>query len=84
MLESLVHAFREATPPCQGVAAAYDGTRGVPALFGRELFAGMSALPDDAGAKALLRRPGMEIIEIPLPEAATDIDTRAQYESLTR
>ncbi len=82
MLESLVQAFREGQPLCQGAAAAYEGTRGVPALFGRELLPGLAFLPDEVGAKSLLRRPGVEIIEVPMPEAATDIDTRAQYEKL--
>ena len=81
-LASLVQTFREKRETCDGVAAGYDGTRGVPALFGRTMFAGLRALPDETGAKALLRQPGANIIEIPLPEAATDIDTREQYEKL--
>ena len=76
-LEALVRTFREATPPCQGVAAAYEGTLGVPALLGRELLDGISALPDEAGAKMLLRQPGAAVIEVSMPEAAIDIDTRA-------
>ena len=81
-LELLVQAFREKQGTCDGVAATYGGTRGVPALFGRGMFAGLRALPDEVGAKALLRQPGVEIVEIPMPEAATDIDTREQYEKL--
>ncbi len=82
MLESLAQAFREGQPSCKAVAAAYDGTRGVPAVFGRELLADTKCLPDEAGAKSLLRQPGADLIEVPMPEAATDVDTRAQYESL--
>ncbi len=82
MLESLVRAFRQGQPSCKAVASVYEGTRGVPALFGREWLVEMTLLPDETGAKSLLRQPGAEIIEIPMPEAATDIDTRVQYESL--
>ena len=82
MLGSLVRAFQQGQPSCKAVAAVYAGTRGVPAVFGRELLADLASLPGEAGAKSLLRRPGAEIIEIPLPEAATDIDTRADYEKL--
>ncbi len=82
MLESLVQALLEGQPSCQAVAAAYEGTRGVPVVFGRVLLSEMAFLPDEAGAKSLLRRRGAEIIEVPMPEAATDIDTRAQYEGL--
>ena len=82
MLESLVQKFREERGTCHGVAATYGGTRGVPALLGSEMFAGLRALPDDAGAKLLLRQPGVEIVGISMPAAATDIDTREQYEAI--
>ena len=82
MLESLVQVFQEKRGTCHGVAATYGGTRGVPALFGREMFAGLRALPDETGAKSLLRQPGVEIAEVAMPAAATDIDTREQYEAI--
>lgn len=82
MLESLVRAFREGQPSCQAASAVYEGTRGVPAVFGRALLAEMALLPDEAGAKGLLRRKGANVAEVLMPEAATDVDTRAEYESL--
>ena len=46
------------------------------------MLAGLRTLPDETGAKALLRQPGANVIEVPLPEAAIDIDTSEQYEKL--
>jgi molybdenum cofactor cytidylyltransferase len=71
------------------VAAEYNGTLGVPALFRRELFATLASLPPDAGARHVLRDSGFDVTPFPLPDAAMDIDTpddlaalRAQPNSL--
>ncbi|MFL6447344.1 MAG: NTP transferase domain-containing protein [Bryobacteraceae bacterium] len=65
------------------IAAEYSGTLGVPAVFKRNLFARLSGLPPSAGARLLLRQPGLKVEPFPLPEAASDIDTPTDYESLT-
>src|SRR4051794_26263341 len=65
------------------VAAEYSGTLGVPALFKRSLFMALSQLPATAGARQLLRQTGLKVDPFPLPEAASDIDTPDDYESLT-
>jgi CTP:molybdopterin cytidylyltransferase MocA len=54
------------------VAAAYDGTVGVPALFRRERFAALLALHGDTGGKTLLR--GADVATVSIPAAARDID----------
>ena len=69
---------------CSIAAAEYDGTLGVPAVFGREHFAELAALPDAAGAKPILQRHAARVTAVPMPEAATDIDTREQYEGIVR
>ena len=81
-LGRLLHAWRDNHPPSI-VAAAYHDTVGVPAVFGREHFAELAALPDAAGAKPLLQRHAARVVAVPMPEAAVDIDTREQYERLT-
>ena len=63
------------TEPAPIVAAEYDGTLGVPALFKRELFATLASLPSDVGARHLLRDCGYAVTPYSLPEAAIDIDT---------
>lgn len=68
--------------PADAIAAEYSGTLGVPALFKRNLFAALSELPASAGARQLLRQPGIRVEPFALPEAAFDIDTPADYEGL--
>ena len=70
------------TPACSIAAAEYSGTLGVPTVFGREHFAELAALPDAARAKPILQRYPAHIAAVPMPEAATDIDTREQYEQI--
>ena len=57
------------------VAAHYDGTTGVPAIFPREDFNALAALRGDTGARALLKRGGERLVRVPLQVAAIDIDT---------
>lgn len=66
------------------VAAAYDDHPGVPALFGRSLFSRLAALDVHAGAKALLQAAGGELVTIPAPLAALDVDTPEDYARLLR
>ena len=75
-------AAQPVTPGCAIAAAEYGGTLGVPVVFGREHFAELAALPDDAGAKPVLQRHAAHVAAVPMPEAATDIDTVEQYERL--
>lgn len=57
------------------VAAEYNDTLGVPALFRRELFGTLASLPPQAGARHILRESGFAVTPFPLPQAAQDIDT---------
>lgn len=63
-------------------AAAYEGTVGVPTVFGRAYFGALRGLPEEGGAKGLLRRFAEKVVAVPLPEAGVDIDTREQFERL--
>ena len=82
-LDRLLHAW-DGGRTCSVAAAAYDETLGVPAVFGREHFAALAALPDALGAKPLLQRHAGRIAAVSLPEAGTDIDTREQYERISQ
>jgi len=66
------------------VAAQYDGTVGVPALFGREYFSELRALGGKEGAKKILQANENRIARIPCPEAGVDIDTAADVQRLQR
>ena len=57
------------------VSSYYAGRRGVPAIFPRSLYAELRALSGDSGAKAVLQRSDIGLLEIDLPLAVMDIDT---------
>lgn len=59
------------------VAALYDETIGVPAIFPADLFPELAGLRGDRGARALLSRYPERVIGVPMPSAAQDIDTPA-------
>ena len=61
------------------VSAYYASRRGVPALFPHSLYADLKLLSGDSGAKALLQRGDINLVEIDLPQAAMDIDTPADW-----
>lgn len=64
------------------VAASYGETVGVPAVFARELFFELFALEGDVGAKGVLQRHRHEVLLVPVPEAACDVDTPQDWERL--
>jgi molybdenum cofactor cytidylyltransferase len=64
------------------VAAEYSGTLGVPAFFNRELFARLTSLAPETGAREILRSSAAEVAAYPLPEAAIDIDTPEDFAAL--
>jgi molybdenum cofactor cytidylyltransferase len=66
------------------VASEYGGAPGVPALFSRKYFPTLRSLSGDEGAKQVLRKNHNEVTCVPCPNAAFDIDTPADYESLLR
>jgi molybdenum cofactor cytidylyltransferase len=64
------------------VAAQYNDTLGVPAVFARKMFGALLNLPPEAGARHLVRQPGLQVQAFPLPEAAMDIDTPEDLQRL--
>lgn len=64
------------------IAAEYNETVGVPAVFARKFFDDFFELSGDTGAKIIMekRRESLETIE--LPEAAFDIDTERDFLNL--
>ncbi len=63
--------------PQRMVASHYDGLRGVPAVFPRNVFPALAALRGDQGARALLRDENHPI-DFTAPQAPGDVDTPAQ------
>jgi molybdenum cofactor cytidylyltransferase len=55
---------------------------GVPAIFSSRIFDELRNLSTATGAKQIIKKYAPVVEKIPVPEAAFDIDTRADYESL--
>jgi len=77
ILNQLIHSYQSTGLPV--VACRYAGTVGVPALFAKELFSHLAAVPVDQGCKALLLAHREHARFLDCPEAAADLDTPADY-----
>ncbi|MBV9127496.1 MAG: nucleotidyltransferase family protein [Verrucomicrobia bacterium] len=77
LLRALLHARRTRGAPA--AACRYDGTVGPPAVFGREIFSEIAALPDAAGARSLLTRHAAAgtLACVDFPDGTLDVDTPA-------
>ena len=64
------------------VASEYDGTLGVPALFGRKYFAELATISGAAGAKHIIAAHASDVVPVPFPGGMTDIDTPEDYRQL--
>jgi molybdenum cofactor cytidylyltransferase len=81
-LRRLAGAWRR--EPLSVAAARYGATVGVPAIFPRHLFAELSELKGDSGARALLKRHADRLVKVPMPSAAFDLDTPDDLLELNR
>lgn len=61
------------------VTSLYDGVRGTPALYHKDLFEELLALQGDQGARPILQMHADEIESVPFSEGGLDIDTEADY-----
>lgn len=77
LIDRLVASHRQGGAPI--VACEYSGTVGVPALFGRAVFDELAVLGGEAGAKQVIARRGNEVVRVPFPAAAFDVDTADDY-----
>ncbi len=79
-LEQLTQRWRQ--HPRHLIAAYYNGRPGVPAIVPRRYWSELKTLSGDRGARALLRARRAELIAVPMPEAAWDIDRPADLARL--
>lgn len=80
IISGLVAAHRDSGRPV--VASAYGGSFGVPALFGRELFAELARLEGAAGARQVIKRHASEAHFLPFPGGEVDVDTPDDFSRL--
>jgi molybdenum cofactor cytidylyltransferase len=59
------------------VASHYGDTLGIPALFDRSCLGDLQRLPDDKGAKSLIKADAERVALIEFPEGALDLDSPA-------
>ena len=81
IISGLVAAHR--ATGCPVVASAYGGGFGVPAVFGRPLFAELARLEGAAGAKQVIKRHASEAHFLPFPGGEVDVDTPEDFSRLT-
>jgi molybdenum cofactor cytidylyltransferase len=82
IINQLVEAYYLTGKPI--VACEYAGTLGVPALFSRTLFPELMALKTSQGAKQIINKHRHEVVGVPFPEGAIDIDTPEDYDQLNK
>lgn len=70
--------------PHRLVVSGYEKTLGVPAILPRAFFREIGELSGEDGAKRLLYRHEGEVVRVPAPEAAVDIDTAADLTAHNR
>lgn len=63
------------------IASSYNNIAGVPALFDKKLFEQLLALKPEEGAAKIIRST-TELVTVPFPEGAYDIDTSADLAKL--
>ncbi|WP_210488878.1 nucleotidyltransferase family protein [Rufibacter aurantiacus] len=80
ILNRLIQAHQENTQ--QIVASSYQDTLGAPVLFPEKSFPQLLQLQGQEGAKKLLGLYASEVISLPFPAGATDIDTPEDYAAL--
>jgi molybdenum cofactor cytidylyltransferase len=66
------------------IASTYGGSFGVPALFGRPLFAELVRLGGGAGAKQVIQRYASEAHFLPFPGGEVDVDTPDDFSRLSQ
>jgi len=80
MLNNLIDAYGETNAPI--IAAEYGDAVGVPALFDRRKFSELQDLTGDEGARSLIKKYAGKVHQVPMPEAAFDVDSMTDVENL--
>lgn len=81
-----VVALLQRLQPGEIILPVYEGRRGHPVFFGRDLFPEILALGPDQGLNAVVRRDPARVVEVPVSSRTIleDIDTPEDYEKLLR
>ena len=80
VISDLVAAHRATRRPV--VASTYGGSFGVPAIFGRTLFAELARLEGATGARQVIKRHASEAHFLSFPGGEVDVDTPDDFSRL--
>ena len=80
IISDLIAAHRRTRRPV--IASSYGGSLGVPALFGRSLFARLRRLEGSAGAKQVIQEGASDAHFLPFPGGEVDVDTPDDFSRL--
>ena len=61
------------------VASEYNAVVGVPAIFPQSYFKQLLALDSDWGARQIIRQNADQVLSVPMPNAALDIDSKQDW-----
>ncbi len=64
------------------VAAEYESTKGIPALFRSSVFSELRTCDPRFGAKGLIRQYAASCVGVNMKEAAIDVDTQADWDAV--
>ena len=78
-LEKIIAIFKKNNSPL--VAAFYENTLGVPALFSADLFPQLLTLSGQKGAKAIISKYSESLAKLDLPAAKLDLDTPEEWKA---
>jgi molybdenum cofactor cytidylyltransferase len=83
-VEALLDRSRQGGEPI--VVPSYQARRGHPVIFGRAVFEELLSVPDDQGARAVVRSDPSRVAVVPVddPAVTEDIDTPEAYKELLR
>jgi molybdenum cofactor cytidylyltransferase len=82
LLQNLAGVFESSDASI--VASRYANTAGVPALFAKRHFDALDSLPDDQGAKLIIRKNPEAVATIDFPEGIVDVDTENDVAQLAK
>jgi len=78
-LEKIIEKYKKVLPPL--IAAFYEDTLGVPALFSADLFPELLTLSGQKGAKAIINKYRESLAKLDLPAAKIDLDTPEEWQT---
>ncbi len=78
-LEKIIEIFKKNNTSL--VAAFYENTLGVPALFSADLFPELLTLSGQKGAKAIINKYSESLAKLDLPAAKLDLDTPEEWKA---